>query len=149
MGVCNGFQVLTESHLLPGALIHNTNHQFICKNVHIKPQTTNSAITADLDLDKAYKIPIAHGEGRYFARPEVLQKLNDNEQVLFRYSDENGVISDAVNPNGSSENIAGITNEGRNVFGMMPHPERAADSHLNNVDGLAMFESLLNNFVSA
>jgi phosphoribosylformylglycinamidine synthase I len=149
MGICNGFQVLTESHLLPGALIHNTNHQFICKNVYLKPETNNSAITAELDLNKAYKIPIAHGEGRYFARPEVLQQLNDNEQVLFRYSDENGAITDAVNPNGSAENIAGITNEARNVFGMMPHPERAADTNLGNTDGLAMFESLLNNFVSA
>lgn len=149
LGVCNGFQVLTESHLLPGALLHNHNHQFICKNVYLKPETNNSAITAELDLNKAYKIPIAHGEGRFFAREEVLQKLNDNEQVLFRYCDENGNVTDDVNPNGTSQNIAGITNEGRNVFGMMPHPERAADQNLGNTDGLALFNSLLHNFVHA
>jgi phosphoribosylformylglycinamidine synthase I len=147
LGVCNGFQVLTESHLLPGALLHNTSHQFICKNVYLKPETNKSALTAALDLDRAYKIPIAHGEGRYFAQEDVLKKLNDNEQVLFRYSDENGHVTEASNPNGSAENIAGITNEGRNVFGMMPHPERAADVNLANQDGMAMFESLLNTFV--
>jgi phosphoribosylformylglycinamidine synthase len=130
-------------------LLHNHNHQFICKNVYLKPETNNSAITAELDLNKAYKIPIAHGEGRFFAREDVLQKLNDNEQVLFRYCDENGIVTDDVNPNGTSQNIAGITNEGRNVFGMMPHPERAADQNLGNTDGLALFNSLLHNFVHA
>jgi phosphoribosylformylglycinamidine synthase I len=149
LGICNGFQVLTESHLLPGALIHNTSHRFICKNVCLKPETKNSAITADLELDKAYKIPVAHGEGRFFAPPEVLEQLNANEQVLFRYSDENGLVSDAANPNGSIENIAGICNENRNVIGMMPHPERAADINLGNTDGLVLFKSLFNNFVLA
>lgn len=149
LGVCNGFQILTESHLLPGALLHNVNHQFICKNVYLKTQTLNSAITADLDLDRAYKIPIAHGEGRFFASDDVLKKLNDNDQILFRYCDADGNITDAANPNGTSENIAGITNAGRNVFGMMPHPERAADTNLGNTDGIAMFESLLNHMVSA
>jgi phosphoribosylformylglycinamidine synthase I len=149
LGICNGFQVLTESHLLPGALIHNTSHRFICKNVCLKPETKNSAITADLELDKAYKIPVAHGEGRFFAPPEVLEQLNANEQVLFRYSDKNGLVSDAANPNGSIENIAGICNENRNVIGMMPHPERAADINLGNTDGLVLFKSLFNNFVLA
>lgn len=149
LGVCNGFQILTESHLLPGALLHNSNHQFICKNVYLKTQTLNSAISADLDLDRAYKIPIAHGEGRFFASDDVLKQLNDNDQILFRYCDADGNITDAANPNGTSENIAGITNAGRNVFGMMPHPERAADVNLGNTDGLAMFESLLNHMVSA
>jgi phosphoribosylformylglycinamidine synthase I len=149
LGICNGFQVLTESHLLPGALIHNTSHRFICKNVCLKPETKNSAITADLELDKAYKIPVAHGEGRFFAPPEVLEQLNANEQVLFRYSDENGLVSDAANPNGSIENIAGICNENRNVIGMMPHPERAADINVGNTDGLVLFKSLFNNFVLA
>jgi phosphoribosylformylglycinamidine synthase I len=149
LGICNGFQVLTESHLLPGALIHNTSHRFICKNVCLKPETKNSAITADLELDKAYKIPVAHGEGRFFAPPEVLEQLNANEQVLFRYSDKNGLVSDAANPNGSIENIAGICNENRNVIGMMPHPERAADINVGNTDGLVLFKSLFNNFVLA
>ena len=147
LGVCNGFQILTESHLLPGALLHNANHKFICKNVHLKTQTLNSAITADLDLDRAYKITIAHGEGRFFASEEVLKKLNDNDQILFRYCDADGQITDAANPNGTSENIAGICNAGRNVFGMMPHPERAADTNLGNTDGIAIFESLLNHMV--
>lgn len=149
LGVCNGFQILTESHLLPGALLHNSNHNFVCKNVYIKPETNNSAITADLQLNQAYKIPIAHGEGRFFAQDEVLKALNDNDQVLFRYCDENGEVSDATNPNGTVQNIAGITNKNRNVFGMMPHPERAADENLGNTDGLALFNSLLNNFVTA
>lgn len=143
LGVCNGFQILCESGLLPGALLHNNNQKFICKNVYIKPQTNSTAITAKLDTNKAYKIPIAHGEGRYFASVETLKELNDNNQVLFRYSDENGSVSNHFNPNGALENIAGVTNKGRNVFGMMPHPERAADNELGNTDGLAFFESII------
>lgn len=144
LGVCNGFQILTESGLLEGALLHNDNQKFICKNVYLTPSTDQSAITKDLS-DKAYKIPIAHGEGRFYASDDVIKKLNDNNQVLFRYSTEEGEVTDEMNPNGSIENIAGICNENRNVFGMMPHPERAADKELSNVDGLAMFESLLAN----
>lgn len=144
LGVCNGFQILTESGLLEGALLHNDNQKFICKNVYLTPSTEQSAITKDLS-DKAYKIPIAHGEGRFYASDDVIKKLNDNNQVLFRYSTEEGEVTDEMNPNGSIENIAGICNENRNVFGMMPHPERAADKELSNVDGLAMFESLLAN----
>lgn len=143
MGVCNGFQILCESGLLPGALLHNNNQKFICKNVYIKPQTDDTAITAKLNQDKAYKIPIAHGEGRYFASAETIKELNDNNQILFRYSDENGNISDESNPNGALENIAGVTNKNRNVFGMMPHPERAADDELGNIDGRAFFESII------
>lgn len=143
MGVCNGFQILCESGLLPGTLLHNNNQKFICKNVYIKPQTESTAITAKLNQDKAYKIPIAHGEGRYFASEETIKELNDNNQILFRYSDENGNISDESNPNGALENIAGVTNKTRNVFGMMPHPERAADDELGNIDGRAFFESII------
>lgn len=145
LGVCNGFQILTESGLLEGALLHNNNQKFICKNVYLKPTAENTAITNDLDANKAYKIPIAHGEGRYYADNATIQKLNDNNQILFRYCTEEGDVNEAVNPNGSLENIAGICNEGRNVFGMMPHPERAADEELSNLDGKAMFESILAN----
>ena len=143
LGVCNGFQILTESGLLPGALLHNSNHQFVCKNVYIKPMTNATAITQELDVNKGYKIPIAHGEGRYYADHATLQNLVSNDQILFKYCDGDGEITDAANPNGTTQNIAGVCNAGRNVFGMMPHPERAADSNLNNTDGTAIFESLL------
>lgn len=142
LGVCNGFQILTESGLLEGALLHNNNQKFICKNVFLNPSTKNTAITKDLD-NKQYKIPIAHGEGRFYADDATIEKLNKNDQILFRYSDADGNVTDESNPNGSVENIAGICNEGRNVFGMMPHPERAADFELENTDGAAMFHSLI------
>lgn len=143
LGVCNGFQILTESGLLEGALLHNDNQKFICKNVYLKAGSMDTAITKGLDPDNTYKIPIAHGEGRFFASDEVIEKLETNGQVIFRYCTEDGAVSDEVNPNGSLENIAGISNEQGNVFGMMPHPERAADGDLSNEDGRAMFESLL------
>ncbi|MFP5471459.1 MAG: phosphoribosylformylglycinamidine synthase subunit PurQ [Bacteroidia bacterium] len=143
MGICNGFQILCEAGLTPGALLHNDNQKFICKNVFLKPQTNSTLLTRHLDKNKALKIPIAHGEGRYFTDEDTLKKLNDNEQIMFRYCDEKGNISEAANPNGSLENIAGITNKTKNVFGMMPHPERAADSVLSNEDGKLIFESIL------
>jgi len=143
LGVCNGFQILTESGLLEGALLHNDNQKFICKNVYLKSETDNTAMTKGLNQDKAYKIPIAHGEGRYYAPAETINKLKANDQILFSYCTEEGEVNAEVNPNGSVDNIAGICNEGRNVFGMMPHPERAADTELANVDGKAMFESVL------
>jgi len=142
MGICNGFQILCEAGLLPGTLLHNTNRQFICKNVHIKAATSNAALTAGLGSDRTLKIPIAHGEGRYFAKPDVLKGLNENEQVIFRYCTSDGRFTKEANPNGSLENIAGVMNAGRNVFGMMPHPERAADPDLGNADGRLIFESL-------
>ena len=142
-GVCNGFQILTEAGMLPGALLHNNNRKFNCSNIYMVAQTNNSLLTANIDLQRALKIPIAHGEGNYFAEPDVLNALNDNDQVLFRYCDEAGNIVPEANPNGSLENIAGVCNAGRNVFGIMPHPERAADSILANQDGLAIFESIL------
>lgn len=143
MGICNGFQILTESHLLPGALLRNNHMKFTCKNVYIKPEHNNSLITSTLDTSKGYKIPVAHGEGRYFADEATLKELHDNGQILFRYSNEHGHVTDESNPNGSLYNIAGISNKTKNVFGMMPHPERAADPILSNTDGKALFESIL------
>ena len=143
LGICNGFQILAEAGLLEGALLHNENRKFICRNIYMKPQTQNSLITAQIDPQRALKIPIAHGEGNYFADADVLKSLNDHDQVLFRYCDEAGNITAASNPNGSLENIAGICNTARNVFGFMPHPERASDSLVANEDGLAIFESIL------
>lgn len=143
MGICNGFQILCEAHLLPGVLLHNENHKFICRNSFILPQAKKSLATSQLKPDEPLKIPISHGEGRYFAQDDIIKKLNDNEQVIFRYCDKEGNITSEANPNGSVENIAGICNESGNVIGMMPHPERAADQNLYNVDGKAIFESLL------
>ncbi len=142
-GVCNGFQILCESGLLPGALLHNNTRKFICKNVFIKAENNNTLITARVPKNKALKIPIAHGEGKYFADEATLKNLNSNGQILFRYCDENGKITDEANPNGATENIAGICNASKNVFGMMPHPERASDKELGNEDGKFLFESLL------
>lgn len=142
LGVCNGFQVLCEAGLLPGALLHNEGQQFICRNVHIRVQTRHTPLTAAVK-DHPLMIPIAHGEGRYYADGATLKRLNDNDQVLFRYCDPEGRLRDDANPNGSLENIAGVCNAGRNVFGMMPHPERAADELLGNTDGKALFASLL------
>jgi phosphoribosylformylglycinamidine synthase len=142
-GVCNGFQVLCEAGLLPGVLLHNDNQKFICKNVYIRCETNNTLVTNQIKAGAALKIPIAHGEGRFHADEETLAELEANGQVLFRYCEENGNIASAYNPNGSISNIAGVTNKNRNVFGMMPHPERAADENLGNLDGKAMFESML------
>jgi phosphoribosylformylglycinamidine synthase I len=143
MGICNGFQVLTEAGLLPGALLHNQNRKFICRNIYLKAETSNSLLTANIDPQRALKIPVAHGEGNYFADADVLQSLKDNDQILFRYCDDSALVTTDANPNGSLENIAGVCNIKRNVFGLMPHPERAADSLLGNEDGLAIFESIL------
>ncbi len=131
LGVCNGFQILCESGLLPGALLQNNNQQFICKNVFIKHHD-----------GPALKIPIAHGEGRFYANEATLDQLEQNNQILFRYCSENGVIDADANPNGTARNIAGIRNEANNVFGMMPHPERATSTALNNVDGKEVFKLL-------
>ncbi len=144
-GVCNGFQILCETGLLQGALLHNNSRKFICKNVYIKSQTTNSLITSKVPENKSLKIPIAHGEGKYFSDAQTIKKLNQNHQILFRYCDINGNINDEANPNGASENIAGICNESRNVFGMMPHPERASNKELFNEDGKLLFESIIEN----
>ena len=143
MGICNGFQILTESGLLPGTLLHNTSHKFICKNTYLKANTKNTLVTNKYD-NKAVKIPIAHGEGRYFSDEKTLTSLVNNDQILFKYSDKDGNITDESNPNGSLMNIAGICNRERNIFGMMPHPERASDGELTNQDGRLLFEGILN-----
>ncbi len=132
LGVCNGFQILCEAGLLPGALLRNENQKFICKNVFIKKEQDNEPLS----------IPIAHGEGRYYADETTLATLATNDQILYKYCNEAGLIDDLSNPNGSTHNIAGICNEGRNVFGMMPHPERAVNGQLGNEDGLKVFEKL-------
>ncbi len=142
-GVCNGFQILCESGLLPGALLHNDNQKFNCKNIYIKAHTSNSALTASIPNGKALKIPIAHGEGRYYCDEKTLEELKNNDQILFRYCDANGNHTNESNPNGSLFDIAGITNKTRNVFGMMPHPERCVDADLFNTDGRLIFDSLL------
>lgn len=131
LGVCNGFQILCESHLLPGVLLQNANQQFICKNVKIT--SGNGDVLT---------IPIAHGEGRYFAEDNVLNELEENKQVIFRYCNEAGVTDNFCNPNGACRSIAGIRNKEGNVFGMMPHPERATSASLGNLDGRKVFEIL-------
>ena len=143
MGICNGFQILCESKLLPGTLLHNNNQKFTCKNVFLKADNNASILNQGVSTDDILKIPIAHAEGRYFAPEDVLSKIVHNNQVIYRYCDADGKITDDSNPNGSLENIAGVCNEGRNVFGMMPHPERAADQTLGNTDGLKIFESMM------
>ena len=143
MGICNGFQILCESKLLPGTLLHNLSHNFICKNAFIKPANNSTIINQSLALDKVLKIPVAHGEGRYFAPNEILRSVVENNQVIFKYCDEEGNFTAESNLNGSLENIAGVCNEQGNVFGMMPHPERAADEELGNTDGRLIFESLI------
>ena len=145
IGICNGFQVLCEAGLVPGALLHNKERRFICKNVYIKSQTSDTLLTAAVPETKALKIPIAHGEGNYYIAPEALAELEQNKQILFRYCDEKGNVTEEANPNGSLSNIAGVTNASKNVFGLMPHPERAADEVLNNTDGLLLFNSLISN----
>jgi len=141
-GVCNGFQVLCEAGLVPGALLHNDGQKFVARNTFIRPVSRKTALTNAMP-DKALKIPIAHGEGRFHADAATLKALKDNDQVLFRYCDAEGRSTDEANPNGSKENIAGVCNKGRNVFGMMPHPERAADPRLGNTDGKSLFTSML------
>ncbi len=149
MGVCNGFQILCESGLLPGALLQNSSQKFICKNVFLAADNNETAPVREVALKQALKIPIAHQEGRYFADKEALYDLNENNQVLFRYCNADGVVDAASNPNGSAENIAGVCNKEGNVFGMMPHPERAVDADLSNTDGKLIFDSILNSLVPA
>jgi phosphoribosylformylglycinamidine synthase len=143
IGICNGFQILCESGLLPGALLINENQKFICKNVFLRVENCDTAFTNLTKVGDVLKIPIAHAEGRYYADEAILDKLEANNQVLFRYCGPNGELSQKFNPNGTSRSIAGICNENRNVFGMMPHPERAAENVLGNQDGKILFESLL------
>jgi phosphoribosylformylglycinamidine synthase I len=143
LGICNGFQILCEAGLLPGALIRNRSLQFRCEHVFLKTITANSPFTGQIPEGKLLRVPIAHGEGCYFADEETLKLMKIGNQVLWRYADAAGEITEAANPNGSLENIAGICNVRRNVAGLMPHPERASESLLGSADGRLIFESLI------
>lgn len=143
IGICNGFQVLTESGLLPGALIRNRDLHFICDRVTLKVERTDLIWTKDYAQNAVITLPIAHGEGRYYADEDTLKALEDNQQVVFRYCDAQGQLSDGSNPNGSVNHIAGIVNQQGNILGMMPHPERASDPLLGATDGRCLFEGLL------
>ena len=142
IGICNGFQILCETGLLPGALVRNRSLQFRCEQVYLKVPTQDSPFTREIDTEDIIRVPIAHGEGCYFADDESLEKLKANDQILFQYASADGEITDASNPNGSLLNIAGICNEARNVCGMMPHPERARESILGEEDGLKIFKGM-------
>jgi len=143
MGICNGFQILCEAGLLPGALLRNTNRKFICTNLYLTPGNTNLPVTNKIKKGAVLKVPIAHGEGRYYADVQTMDLILANDQVLFYYCNQNGEIVSDSNHNGSLNNIAGICNAGKNVFGMMPHPERCADDSLFNSDGRIIFESII------
>ncbi len=142
LGICNGFQVLTEARLLPGALIRNRDLHFICDQIPVKVEHNNSLWTKGYQSAEVLQLPIAHGEGNYYAEEDTLKELEDNNQVLFRYSNRKGETTPQTNPNGSCRNIAGITNKKGNVLGMMPHPERASDARLGFVHGKALFAAL-------
>lgn len=149
IGICNGFQVLCESGLLPGALMRNSHLQFRCQWTNLRTETIATPFTDGSSKGRILHIPISHGEGRYYADKETLAELNRNDQVVFRYSDPRGVITDESNPNGSLENIAGICNIGRNVMGMMPHPERCCEEILGGIDGRSIFESIVASVLAA
>lgn len=144
IGICNGFQILTEAKLLPGALLRNKSLSFICKDVYLKVNNSDTPFTNQIKQDSVLRIPIAHGEGNYFADDNTIKSLQDNNQIVFQYSDKIGNITEEANPNGAMLNIAGITNEKRNVLGMMPHPERYSDSILGCDDGINVFRSITN-----
>ncbi|MDP4197970.1 MAG: phosphoribosylformylglycinamidine synthase subunit PurQ [Bacteroidota bacterium] len=146
LGICNGFQVLCESGLLPGVLIRNESLKFVCKETYLKTERTDTRFTSELVPGEVLRIPIAHGEGNYIATDEVLADLEQNNQVVFRYSNENGNVIRSANPNGSQNNIAGIVSKEGNVLGMMPHPERACETILGSADGLKVFQSLRDHF---
>jgi len=146
IGICNGFQILCESHLLPGALVRNDGQRFICKHVDLRTENVQTPFTNALKPGQVLNIPIAHGEGKYVCDSDTLKQLNDTGRILFRYTDPDGRLTDSANPNGSTDNIAGVANEIFNVFGMMPHPERAADPALGSADGRLIFESIVRHF---
>ena len=148
LGICNGFQILCEAGLLPGALIRNRSLQFRCEHVFVRTATANSPFTNRIPAGKLLRIPIAHGEGCYFADDQTLGSLKAGDRILWQYADAQGELTDAANPNGSLQNIAGICNERRNVAGLMPHPERASESLLGSADGRLIFESLIHELES-
>ena len=146
LGICNGFQVLTEVGLLPGALMRNQHLRFLSRDVHLRVEEVDTPFTAELQSGDVFRVPIAHGEGNYFADDATLDELERNRQVIFRYTDAEGRLTPDANPNGSARAIAGICNKGRNVLGMMPHPERCAEPILGNAAGLAIFKSIVSSF---
>ena len=146
LGICNGFQVLLEAGLLPGAMVRNRGIKFVSRHVHVSVEQTDTPFTAACVPGQILELPIAHGEGNYFAEPEVVAELEANRQVVFRYTDQAGQQSEAANPNGSIHNIAGICNRTRNVVGLMPHPERACELALGSADGCVIFQSIVNSF---
>jgi len=148
IGICNGFQILTEAQLLPGALLRNAQQRFVCRHVHIRVDNADTPFTTAYQHGQVLRIPIAHGEGRYYALPDVLADLEANGHIVFRYCAPDGTITDESNPNGSVANIAGIINRRGNVLGLMPHPERACDPILGSVDGQGVFKSLLHYFAN-
>ena len=143
IGICNGFQVLLEAGLLPGAMLRNESLSFICRHIYLRTETNDSPFTRRLERGEILRLPIAHGEGNYFCDPDTLRCLQDEDRIAFRYSSEKGSLDEEYNPNGSVDHIAGILNEKRNVLGMMPHPERASESILSSEDGKKIWESLL------
>ena len=143
LGICNGFQVLLEAGLLPGAMLRNRSLKFRCEFLHVKVEQTDTPFTDACRIGQTLKLPIAHGDGNYYAEPEVIARLERNRQVIFRYVSPGGDVTDEANPNGSVNNIAGICNERRNVVGLMPHPERACELAIGSADGLVVFESIL------
>ncbi len=143
LGICNGFQILTEAGLLPGALMRNAGLKYICKQVHLRTETANSPFTNQLQTGEVLQIPIGHMEGNYYCDPETLRQLESEDRIAFRYATPQGEITPQANPNGSLGNIAGILNSGRNVLGMMPHPDRSSEQLLGSADGLKIFSSLL------
>jgi phosphoribosylformylglycinamidine synthase len=144
LGICNGFQILLEAGLLPGAMMHNQQLRFVCKQTHIRCETSNTLFTRHIEKGTVLQIPVAHGEGNYFTDQDQLKELQDNDQVVFRYSDNEGNVTEEANFNGSIDNIAGICNKQRNILGMMPHPERAVEELVGSDDGKLIFESVLN-----
>jgi phosphoribosylformylglycinamidine synthase len=143
LGTCNGFQVLCEAGLLPGALVRNRSLRFVCEMVTTRVEVTDSPFTHGISEGELLRLPIAHGEGCFFADPEILRQLNEDRQIILRYTDDEGRVVPEANPNGSIENIAGICNRERNVFGLMPHPDRASDERLGSVDGAKIFRSMM------
>jgi phosphoribosylformylglycinamidine synthase I len=142
IGICNGFQVLLEAGLLPGAMLRNRSVKFQCEFVHVRVEQTDTPFTQACQPNQILRLPIAHGEGNYYAEPDVLERLERGRQVIFRYTTETGAVTDAANPNGSAHNIAGICNQRRNVVGLMPHPERACEAIVGSADGLVVLESV-------
>lgn len=149
LGICNGFQILCEAGLLPGALLRNAGLKYICKQVHLRTETTDSPFTRTLTRGEVLKIPIGHMEGNYFCDAATLDKLRSDDRIVFRYATPEGAITADANPNGSLDNIAGILNEGRNVLGMMPHPDRSSEAMLGSADGWKIFQSLVETLTAA